>query len=329
MIFAEYDAPAAFQTPTQNQPQTPPPAGGAPETATSLPAAPARASAGPVVPVAERGVVVRGPFLDFWEAFGRTVCGLPLTDEVLVDGVRCQVFDNLLLEEWEPGRVRPMAAGAAWLANRAEARRRGANGHVPDAAPAGVVDLVGQLPTAPGAAYATRTLADIRYLVVHHTGAPIEVGPRQIAQEHVHALGWPGIGYHYVIGADGTAWRTQDLTAVSHHARQFNPVAVGIALAGDLAHGAPPDVQLEGAARLIADLANRLGLPPEAIRGHGEMVATPCPGDAFLSDWKPRLLAAVERARRGVAASPEPGAPAPGAAAEAPPSPDPAAAPAP
>lgn len=289
MIFAEYDAPPAEAAPTPPLDRPEP---------TDLPAAPARPAAEPTVRVPERDVAVRGAFLGFWDAFGRTLCGLPLTDEVLVDGVRCQVFDHLVLEEWAPGQVRPAAIGGAWLAARA--RGGAVNGRGPSAASLPVVDLVGHLAEAPGAAYPTRTLADIRYLVVHHTGAPIEVGPRQIAEEHVHALGWPGIGYHYVVGADGTAWRTQDLTAISHHARQFNPVAVGVALAGDLAHAAPPPEQLDGAARLLADLADRLGLPPEAIRGHGEMVATPCPGDAFLADWKPRLLAAVARARRGI-----------------------------
>lgn len=302
MIFAEYDSPAPVPA------SGPAPAGAGPEPKADLPEAPARAPDGPAVRVAERGVSVRGPFLEFWEAFGRTVCGLPLTDEILVDGVRCQVFDNLLLEEWLPGRVRPMAAGAAWLAARARARPVGVNGHGPGAAPVGLVDLVGRLPAAPGAAYPTRTLADIRYLVIHHTGAPIEVGPRQIAEEHVQALGWPGIGYHYVVGADGTAWRTQDLTAISHHARQFNPVAAGIALAGDLSEADPPPAQLAGAAALLADLLDRLGLPLEAVRGHGEVVPTPCPGAAFAR-WKPELLDAVRRARTGGAGVPAAGAP--------------------
>lgn len=281
MIFAEYDNPSAQ-----------------PETAGAFPVAPPRPLGEHGASVAERGVRVGGPFLAFWEAFGQTLCGLPLTDEILIDGVRSQVFDNLVLEEHAPGRVRPAACGAAWLAL---AGRSPANGHVPTTGDSAAIDLVGQLPTASAASYASRTLADIRYLVVHHTGAPIEIGPRQIAEEHVNALGWPGIGYHFVVGADGTVWRTQDLTTTSHHARQFNPVSVGIALVGDLTHGAPPPDQLDGAARLVADLADRLGLPLEAVRGHGEMVPTACPGEAFLDGWKAQLLAAAGRARRAAA----------------------------
>jgi len=298
VIFSEYDRAAAPPAgATLRREQTAPEPVDAP-----FPEAPSR-RADAAAFVAERGHPVRGPFLAFWEAYGQALCGLPVSGELLIDGVRTQVFDNLVLREPSPGRVEPAPMGAAWLAlSRATAGTR----H--DLGQPIVVDLVGQLPTAAGAAYPVRTLADIRYLVVHHTGAPIEVGPSEIAAEHVEALGWPGIGYHYVVGADGTAWRTQDLTAISHHARQFNPVAAGIALAGDLSEADPPPAQLAGAAALLADLLDRLGLPLEAVRGHGEVVPTPCPGAAFAR-WKPELLDAVRRARTGGAGVPAAGAP--------------------
>ena len=164
-----------------------------------------------------------------------------------------------------------------------------------------VVDLVDVLPRHPATAYPVRPLTDVRYLVVHHTGAPREVDARAIAAEHVGTNGWPGIGYHYLVDAEGTVFRTQDLTTVSYHARQFNPVAVGIAVTGELSAGLPTTEQMASLGELLAMLLSDLGLGVWSIRGHREMVGTPCPGDTFLAVWKPRLL-------RQVAAWLDPGA---------------------
>jgi hypothetical protein len=212
---------------------------------------------------------------------------LDLVDE---GGVLTQYFRNLAIEELAPGVVRLKPLGEAWLARRA-ARELAVDGDAPP-----VVDLVGRLPHNPAQAYPTRPLSDIRYLVIHHTGAPVELGPHPIAREHIEQNGWPAIGYHFVIDADGRRYRTQDLTVVSFHAAQFNPAAVGIALTGDWSLAEPPLVQLVATATLLAELCADLGLPLAAIRGHREMVPTGCPGEPFLSRWKPRLIAlAAER----------------------------------
>lgn len=238
------------------------------------------------------GVALRGPFLAFYEHFGPTICGRPLTDAILFEGRRVQVFEHLVLEEHAIGRVRPRALGGDWLAHHL----------VEDTESIGdaglqlrIIDIVDRLPHAPAPqAYARRPLADIRYLVIHHTGTSAEVGPEAIAREHVEGLGWPGIGYHFVVGADGTVWRTQDPTTVSHHARQFNAVSVGIALAGDLLDAVPPAAQLDAAAAVTAWLLDQLGLPVSSVRGHRELVETRCPGEPFFTVWRPRLLEAVK-----------------------------------
>lgn len=235
--------------------------------------------------VPETGYRLRGPFLSFYEHYGPLLCGLPVSEERLEDGLRCQYFQCLALEEHQPGRVRLKRLGEAWLAIGAPLAAA--------AAPAAVaVDLTGKLVRHPQSTYPTRPLADIRYLVIHHTGAGPDIGPAQIAEEHVSGNGWPGIGYHVVVAPDGAVYRTQDLTVVSHHARQFNPVAVGIALMGNLAQAEPPPAQLLATADVVAGLLADLGLPLDALRGHGEMVPTDCPGERFLGGWK----LALERA---------------------------------
>lgn len=275
MLFDEYLAPREPAPAPRDTPAAPPPA-------------PPRAD-GPSRSFGDDGLVLRGPFLAFWESYGAGLCGEPLSGEILVDGMRCQVFRNLVLEEHEPGRVRPRPLGEAFLAQAssgAPAERRAPR----------ILDLVDLLERdEAGARYPRRPLSDIRHLVLHHTGVPSDVGPYPLAREHVRELGWPGIGYHFVVGADGTIWRTQEPTTVSHHARQFNPVSLGIALAGDYAEATPPEAQLEGVAALLTELLAELGLGLGAVRGHREMVPTPCPGERFLEGWKPRLLAIAAR----------------------------------
>lgn len=228
------------------------------------------------------------PFRSFYAYYGPTLCGRPLGEVVIEEGHRRQYFASLAVEEYEPGRLRLVPLGEAWLALRAHRRASGGRDPLP------VVDLRRNLRHDPTQHYSTRPLCDIRYLVIHHTGAPATVGPHQIAAAHVEENRWPGIGYHYVVDLNGTVYHTQDLTVVSYHARQFNPASVGIALMGDLTAAQPTPPQLEATARLIAGLLFDLGLPLDAVRGHREMVPTPCPGDAFLRVWRPRLMAAIQ-----------------------------------
>ncbi len=266
-------------------------------------AAPAAVIAAPPAPG-----TLTGAFRAFYDHYGPGLCGEPL-DRVDEGGVPTQYFRNLALEELEPGVVRLKPLGEAWLARQDVLVPAYADGDAP-----AHVDMVDRLPRDPAQAYPNRPLSDIRYLVIHHTGAPEDVNPHRIAREHVEQNGWPGIGYHYVIGTDGTRYRTQDLTAVSYHAAQFNPAAVGIALAGDWTQAVPPPAQLVAAAVLLAELCADLGLPFSAIRGHREMVPTGCPGELFLSAWKPRLVAiaaerlAADAARSAMTAQAEPDA---------------------
>ena len=253
-------------------------------------ASPAETPAERVFP--DTGIRLGGPFLAFYEHYGPTLCGPPLTERLDEAGVPTQYFRHLALQEPTPGRVALKPLGAAWLAEHAPG----------DPEPGGLegsaverIDLRGRLPAHPERVYPRRPLVDIRYLVVHHSGASPSFGPEAIAAQHVEGNGWPGIAYHYVIDPAGRVFQTQDLTVLTHHAAQFNPVAAGIALAGDLSTALPPEPQRLAAARLLAELCLDLGLAPDAVRGHGELVGTGCPGARFLGEWKPRLLSDIER----------------------------------
>ncbi len=223
-------------------------------------------------------------FTAFAAHHGALACGPPLSEPLIEHGVPVQYFGNLVLELGADDRVVPRPLGALALAREHVAPPGGEVGWPP------MLNRSDTLPCHATLRYPQRPLAQIRYLVVHHSGAAARVDARDIAAEHVKINGWPGMGYHFVIGPGGLVEQCQDLTVSSHHAAQFNPVAVGIALLGDLRLTRPDPRQLHAAARLLAWLCLQLGLPRQAIRGHGELVATDCPGPDFLHRWKPQLL---------------------------------------
>ncbi|MFN2114896.1 MAG: N-acetylmuramoyl-L-alanine amidase [Anaerolineae bacterium] len=264
---------------------------------------------------AQTGHSVGPEFARFFDHYGPTICGFPITDVVIENGVKTQYFENLALEERAPGDVRMKRLGEAALAAMHRAARETARAAV---ARPEVVDLADSLPRHGSRTYPQRTLSDIRYLVLHHSGASGAVGPRAIAEEHVTANDWPGIGYHFVVDTAGTIYRTQDMTVVSHHARQFNPVAVGVALLGDLSSDVPTAEQLAAASQLLASLLADLGLPLDAVRGHREIVRTPCPGETFQSVWRPRLMQAIAELLGEAVPAPESGAAKLGASSAAP-----------
>lgn len=117
-------------------------------------------------------------------------------------------------------------------------------------------------------------------VVIHHTGCnDIDASAEQIHGWHI-GQGWSGIGYHYVIRKDGTIERGRPEWAVGSHAYGENSHTIGIHLSGDFEQANPTDEQIEKCALLIADICERYGLPidREHIVGHGELMATDCPG---------------------------------------------------
>jgi segregation and condensation protein A len=160
-----------------------------------------------------------------------------------------------------------------------------------------IQDLVDKLIRHPAKVYETRPLAQITTLVIHHSAVPANVGPQQIANYHVNKLDWPGIGYHYIIAADGTIYQCHRLEAVSYHAVAANPVSVGVCFLGNLTSQVPPTAQLRSAAHLIAWLAQELQISLDEVKGHRELMQTVCPGNQWLtgSNWKHTLLQEVVR----------------------------------
>jgi N-acetylmuramoyl-L-alanine amidase len=141
--------------------------------------------------------------------------------------------------------------------------------------------------------YDTRSQSAITHIVVHHS-ATNTGSPMAFAQYHV-GLGWPGIGYHYVVTQDGTVYKTQNLTTVSYHAGKANRYSVGICLIGNYDKQVPPAKQIESLLALIGELRAVLKVPVKRVIGHREVPAQKsCPGLAVDMDEIRERLGGVQ-----------------------------------
>ncbi len=164
-------------------------------------------------------------------------------------------------------------------------------------------ELVDKLAKNPNSSYNSRTLDKITHMAVHHSAAPANIPPERIAQYHVTnpTHQWPGIGYHYYIGPDGTIYHTQDLALSSYHVYKNNDYTVGVCVAGDFTDVVPTPAQLDAAARLIAWLMQELRIPLGNVWGHKEfpLNVTACPGKQWLEGgkWKNLLFEQIREAK--------------------------------
>jgi len=168
-----------------------------------------------------------------------------------------------------------------------------------------MLEIVDALPRREDKQYETRELSQITHIAVHHSAAPADIPPERIAAYHVFNKShqWPGIGYHFYIGPEGTIYHTQDLKRISWHVHKNNSYTVGVCLAGNFNRTVPPAPQLQAAARLIAWLMQELRIPLDYVMGHKEfpLNATACPGHQWDTDrrWKQMLFDAIEALRSG------------------------------
>jgi hypothetical protein len=163
--------------------------------------------------------------------------------------------------------------------------------------PAPVIqNIIDQLARHPSLQYQSRSLNQIRRIIVHHTAIPAHIGADRIAQYGVEKKDWPAIRYHYFITGDGQLQQTNDLTTLATHAGPFSADAIGVGVAGDFTNAGPTPAQLEAAAQLTAWLLGWFGLSTEAVVGYKELVNTQSPGLQWDSGqrWKEQLLARVQ-----------------------------------
>jgi N-acetylmuramoyl-L-alanine amidase len=131
-------------------------------------------------------------------------------------------------------------------------------------------------------------LQAVQFIVVHHTASSVAWTVEDLDREH-KARGWSGVGYHFVVTADGVARRARPEDLQGAHCAGYNHLSLGVCLVGNFEEYAPPEAQLAAAADLVRWLLSRY--PGARLVPHRELRPTQCPGRLF--PW-PEFLEAVE-----------------------------------
>lgn len=152
---------------------------------------------------------------------------------------------------------------------------------------------------------------EVLYLVVHHSVTEANKEPRaqvdEIADIHVDTRGWGGIGYHFVITDDGTAWYVGDVGTARANVKNINEKVIGICLVGDFTQHNPTDEQILSAHDLCQFFLSQHSVWPKlhsweaSVRGHKELQSTACPG----TSWKGAPDSLFERIKNRIPYNPQ------------------------
>lgn len=142
-----------------------------------------------------------------------------------------------------------------------------------------------------------RSLSQVNYLAIHHTAGPDTQTPDQIANFHIQSNGWGGIGYHFLIGKDGTVFYVGDISTARANVANINEQVLGICLIGNFTSGrVPSNAQLDSAHNLceffIGSYPNLSNVDSwDDVKGHKELPgqSTVCPGDEWPS-WRSKIV---------------------------------------
>lgn len=123
--------------------------------------------------------------------------------------------------------------------------------------------------------YKRRALGDITTIVWHHSAGATPATPAQalaqadgIYNYHTKTLGWPGTGYHFLIGA-GQVYQVNSLDETSYHVAYKNDDSIGVCFLGSYEQSQPSEEDLAAGRWLAAHLENTLGR--ELVhKGHAE-----------------------------------------------------------
>jgi hypothetical protein len=120
-------------------------------------------------------------------------------------------------------------------------------------------------------------------IVVHHSALPVEQGPLEIQTLHMEKAGYADIGYHFIVGHDGTLYEGRPLQTRGAHTEGFNTGTVGIVLLGNFENSDPTTAQLLTLNQLIRFFKNRYQITH--LAGHQDFnpEITVCPGETLYA----------------------------------------------
>lgn len=129
----------------------------------------------------------------------------------------------------------------------------------------------------------------INKIIIHCSATPEgrEVSVREIDNWH-RQQGYNGIGYHYLIGLDGSVNAGRPESSIGAHCRGHNRDSIGVCYVGGCdAKMKPKDTrtpqQRTALRRLVAELQGRY--PGATLHGHNEFAAKACPSFDVGKDW--------------------------------------------
>ncbi|OQV16840.1 putative Peptidoglycan-recognition protein SC2 [Hypsibius exemplaris] len=135
---------------------------------------------------------------------------------------------------------------------------------------------------------ATRPLrTPASHVFIHHSDGPtssdVKSGSeivRSIQDCHMDERGWSDIGYHFLIGGDGSIFEGRDWSNIGAHVANHNRKGHGIVFLGNFMEVAPTEAALTAAKDLINYAVKERHLRPNYfLKGHRQMGFTDCPGD--------------------------------------------------
>ncbi len=126
-------------------------------------------------------------------------------------------------------------------------------------------------------------------ITVHHTGhiAGMDaLSDRHLVQsitryhrDHQH---WADIGYHYLVGRDGTVYAGRPPQIQGAHSGGINNEHnLGVAMIGCFDYALPQRCQLRALAALVRDLTHQHSVGRHRVLAHRDLSVTDCPGDAL------------------------------------------------
>lgn len=151
-----------------------------------------------------------------------------------------------------------------------------------------IVDLRDALAVHATLKYDWRLMQAIKRIVIHHSATSVTATAEQFARYHVDRHGWPGIGYHFVVTANGEIQYVNDHTLITYGVADQNGDTVHICLVGDFTDATPPEAQLVAARTLIANYRHAMGQMYPVV-GHRDIAQSECPGNTW-PQWKARLV---------------------------------------
>ena len=105
-----------------------------------------------------------------------------------------------------------------------------------------------------------------------------------IERYHRNERKWAGIGYHFLVGHDGSVYEGRPASVQGAHVSRHNKQNLGISMIGDFDRQVPTSRQLATLHALLRDKVDQYSLSRTAVFGHRDLGNTVCPGK-HLYTW--------------------------------------------